>query len=166
MEWNFYFGFNGRVSRARCWRVMLLNSFSLVMFMLIVWINVGVSVAHIAESWRAPLLYTLMFGILGPAFIISMWCFAAIGIKRLHDRDRTGWWMVPFFIVPALLGKVPDGLLIPSAVVAISLVSAGFSLWGFVEVFCLRGTGGPNRFGSDPLARGNISIATGSRAAA
>jgi uncharacterized membrane protein YhaH (DUF805 family) len=26
----------------------------------------------------------------------NAWCFAAIGIKRLHDRNKSGWWMVLF----------------------------------------------------------------------
>jgi uncharacterized membrane protein YhaH (DUF805 family) len=31
-------------------------------------------------------------------------------------------------------------------------VMIALSLWGFVEMLCLRGTRGPNRFGPDPLA--------------
>jgi uncharacterized membrane protein YhaH (DUF805 family) len=26
----------------------------------------------------------------------NAWCFAATGIKRLHDRNKSGWWMVLF----------------------------------------------------------------------
>jgi hypothetical protein len=35
------------------------------------------------------------------------------------------------------------------------LISANafvFSVWGFVEMYCLKGTKGTNRFGADPLA--------------
>jgi len=31
------------------------------------------------------------------------------------------------------------------------LVSLGLSLWGFVELYCLRGTTGANQYGPDPL---------------
>jgi uncharacterized membrane protein YhaH (DUF805 family) len=50
----------------------------------------------------------------------------AIGIRRLHDIDHTGWWMLIWLTI---IGSL---LLI---------------YWA-----CMRGTPGPNRFGPDPLA--------------
>ena len=38
------------------------------------------------------------------------------------------------------------------------VVGFGLSAWCFVEIFCLKGTKGPNRFASDPLAKGNMSV--------
>jgi uncharacterized membrane protein YhaH (DUF805 family) len=160
MDWNFFFGFEGRINRAKCWRVMLLNSLCLLMFILIVPLNLGGSFGNADPKWGVPLLIALLLGTLGPAIIISMWCFTAIAIKRLHDRDRSGWWMVVFFIVPPLLDKLWDRLDSPTAAFFVSLLGGVLSIWAFVEIFCLRGTRGPNRFGSDPLARGNMRIDT------
>ena len=62
----------------------------------------------------------------------SLWTLAtlipsiSIGVRRLHDLDRTAWWLLIFL---TLIG------------IFVLLV------W-----FCLRGTQGPNRFGPDPLA--------------
>jgi uncharacterized membrane protein YhaH (DUF805 family) len=164
MDWNFFFGFKGRINRAKCWRVMLLNSLCLLAFMLFVWLNLGTSFGNADPKWGVPLGIALLLGTLGPAFIISTWCFAAIAIKRLHDRDRSGWWMVVFFIVPPLLDKLWDWLDSPTAAFFVSLLGGVLSVWAFVEIFCLRGTRGPNRFGSDPLARGNMRIDTASPA--
>ena len=50
----------------------------------------------------------------------------AVTVRRLHDLDRTGWWI--------LLGLIP-------LVGAIILI-----IW-----FCSKGTDGLNRFGADPL---------------
>ena len=50
----------------------------------------------------------------------------AVGIRRLHDIDRTGWWW-----------------LIALTVIGIILLI----VWA-----CTRGTAGPNRYGADPLA--------------
>jgi uncharacterized membrane protein YhaH (DUF805 family) len=50
----------------------------------------------------------------------------AVAIRRLHDLDRTGWWLFIWFI--PIVGWI------------ILLI------W-----FCTRGTDGPNRFGPDPL---------------
>jgi len=51
----------------------------------------------------------------------------ALGVRRLHDLDRSGWWL--------LLGLIP-------LVGAIVLL-----IW-----FCTEGSEGPNRFGPDRLA--------------
>ena len=50
----------------------------------------------------------------------------AVSVRRLHDLDRTGWWLLLLFTVIGII------LLI---------------IWD-----CMRGTSGPNRFGPDPLA--------------
>ena len=62
-------------------------------------------------------------------FIFSLAIFIpglAVGIRRLHDLDRSGWWI--------LLSLIP-------LVGAIILI-----VW-----FCSQGTQGTNRFGQDPL---------------
>jgi uncharacterized membrane protein YhaH (DUF805 family) len=51
----------------------------------------------------------------------------AVAVRRLHDLDRSGWWV--------LLALIP---LIGAIVLLV---------W-----FCSRGTEGSNRFGPDPLA--------------
>lgn len=56
----------------------------------------------------------------------------AVGVRRLHDRDMSGWWY---------LGLTLGGML-PYIGWAISI--------GFLVLMCLPGTPGPNRFGEDP----------------
>ena len=41
-------------------------------------------------------------------------------------------------------GATPVGM-------ALMLAGIGVSIWGFLEIACLRGTTGPNLFGPDPL---------------
>ena len=50
----------------------------------------------------------------------------AVAVRRLHDLDRTGWWI--------FIGLIP----IIGWIILI--------IW-----YCTRGTVGPNRFGPDPL---------------
>jgi uncharacterized membrane protein YhaH (DUF805 family) len=50
----------------------------------------------------------------------------AVYVRRLHDTDRSGWWLLLFFV--PLIG-------------AIVLI-----VW-----FCTQGTHGYNRFGANPL---------------
>jgi uncharacterized membrane protein YhaH (DUF805 family) len=71
----------------------------------------------------------------------------AVGIKRLHDRGKSGWWLVLFYLVPGPLKSIgePRGFL--------AAVSFGISLWALVELGFRRGTLGPNQYGPDPLSR-------------
>jgi uncharacterized membrane protein YhaH (DUF805 family) len=69
-----------------------------------------------------------------------------VGIKRLHDRDKSGWWLLLFYLVPALLNEMSNTSML------FSLASLAISIWAFVELGCLRGTAGPNKYGPDPLA--------------
>ena len=73
-------------------------------------------------------------GALGPYGILSMVVMLgllipslAAGVRRLHDTDRSGWWLLIVFI--PLVGAIV--LLI---------------------FFVLEGTKGDNRFGADPYA--------------
>lgn len=67
--------------------------------------------------------------ILGALFSLAVFLPSlAVGVRRLHDVDRSGWWYL-LMLVPVL------GVLI--------LIFA---------FFIHRGTPGPNRFGPDPLA--------------
>ncbi|HMB11618.1 DUF805 domain-containing protein [Saliniramus sp.] len=64
-------------------------------------------------------------------FILSILLLVAgimLHIKRFHDRDKSGWWVLILF-VPVL------GL-----------------IWAIVDLGILEGTPGANRFGADPLA--------------
>ncbi|MDB6117012.1 MAG: hypothetical protein JWO08_793 [Verrucomicrobiaceae bacterium] len=51
-----------------------------------------------------------------------------IQVKRWHDLDKSGWWVL-FNFLPFIGGIIT-----------------------FINCGCLKGTKGPNRFGDDPLA--------------
>jgi hypothetical protein len=61
--------------------------------------------------------------------------------------------MVPFFLVPGLFNQFDDRLGDSYPVLFLSLIVSAVWLWGVIEIYFLRGTKGPNRFGPDPLAR-------------
>jgi len=62
--------------------------------------------------------------------ILSLWPGLALIVKRLHDRDRSGWFVLTLFI--------------PFANII-------FAVWMLIEVWFVKGTDGPNRFGEDPV---------------
>jgi uncharacterized membrane protein YhaH (DUF805 family) len=80
----------------------------------------------------------------------------AVGVRRLHDIDRTGWWLMAGY-GPYLLGMA--GLIggMPMAGSVLTLVSyAGFILLFIFSL--LDGTKGANRFGEDPKQVSHESV--------
>jgi uncharacterized membrane protein YhaH (DUF805 family) len=67
------------------------------------------------------------------------------GIRRLHDRDKSGHWAWLLVLAPPVLIAFGPPILM--------VVGLAIAVWAFVELGCLRGTTGPNRFGPDPLQR-------------
>lgn len=59
--------------------------------------------------------------------LLNIYPYLAVNVKRCHDRGRSGWFLL---------------------VMLIPLVN----LWPSIELGFLRGTLGPNQYGSDPLA--------------
>ena len=139
---EFLFNATGRINRARYWR-------SLVIF-------------SVAGLFAAVLLFTAA-GIAAPLFIIMLvivfitwliWGFV-IHTERLHDRNKSAWWLLLFYGLPALLGPLAKlASFAGSADVALQyvLTLAGFalSIWGFVEIGCLPGNAGSNSYGPNP----------------
>jgi uncharacterized membrane protein YhaH (DUF805 family) len=107
-----FFGLRGRVSRREFWLFGVLSLLGLAV--------VGQLLLGIARvpARRADLIVNLLL----------IWPALAVSVKRWHDRDKSGWWV--------LLNLLPV---------------IGW-LWALIDNGFLRGTRGPNRFGDDPLA--------------
>ncbi len=117
---KFLFRFSGRIDRLQ-WNLGQILVFALTILPMMTMIEIREGTVH----YRMPEYH--MLGI----FALSIWINLAISIQRLHDRDRSGYWLVPMLLVPG-----------------------GF-IWMVVELGFLPGTPGPNRFGPPP--GGNIA---------
>jgi uncharacterized membrane protein YhaH (DUF805 family) len=84
--------------------------------------------------------------------MVFAWFFVAASIKRLHDRNRSGWWIIPFVFATGIYSQFGDRLGESWLAALVGLAVLAGSIWGGVEMYGLRGTRGPNRFGPDPLA--------------
>jgi uncharacterized membrane protein YhaH (DUF805 family) len=106
-----YVNFSDRAPRSEYWYWTLLQ--------LIVGIaTVVIDVAFFPMISTGPVNTVATLALLLPSL--------AVGVRRLHDLDRTGWWLLLWFTVIGIIVLI---------------------VW-----FCIRGTQGPNRFGPDPLA--------------
>jgi uncharacterized membrane protein YhaH (DUF805 family) len=150
MDWTtLLFSFNGRINRAKYWLAVLIymvvwTAFFVIIF---VWLG-GLNVDNLWSFAGKGLLIWLVGLIL---LILGTWSGFAVGVKRLHDRDKSGWWILLFWLGPSMLGggqtMTPDlggGFIL-------SLAATAIAIWAFVELGCLPGTPGPNQYGPDPL---------------
>ena len=175
----FLFGFRGRINRFKYWYAAFASMTACLVFMTILAFAIaavfGASVQQVAvhptdifgrppappfrasfkdiPSGSAETLIALSFyAAATPIFIVGIWISLAATIKRLHDRNRSGWWSIVFVIAPALFGKIGGGPDASDTASLLALAALPLTIWGAVELLFLKGTKGPNRFGPDPLA--------------
>jgi len=110
-----YVDFSGRAPRAEYWWFYLLTIIVVVVTMI---------VDSLVGSDFGGTGYGMVTALAGLALLLPS---LGVSIRRLHDTDRSGWWL--------LIGLIP---FIGAIVLLIFFVSGG--------------TKGDNRFGADPYA--------------
>ena len=147
------FSFAGRIGRGTFWLAMLA-------------LIIAGQVLTIAPFFLGGEQAAIMMLVVASQFIwlLSLWPLLAVGAKRLHDRNRNGWWLLVFWLLPIALlcggftivlfddprtGRTGDF----STGVVLVLASLPPALWGIVELGILPGTEGPNLYGADPAQR-------------
>jgi len=151
MDWtNLLFSFNGRINRGKYWLAVLVYIVAWMVFgaVAIAWLG-GIDPDNLF-SFAGRGLAVWMLGLL--LVIACTWSGLATGIKRLHDRDKSGWWILLFWFGPSVLGGSSSAMPPYEPNMLLSLAGTAIAIWGFVELGCLRGTMGPNEYGPDPLA--------------
>jgi uncharacterized membrane protein YhaH (DUF805 family) len=144
------FSFEGRIGRRTYWLAIL-------------GMIVAVLVLTIAPFLLGNQEWVFLILALTSQFIwlLSLWPLLAVGAKRLHDRDKNGWWLLVYWLLPFVLicggmsiilfddprnGRTGD-FATGGVLLFASLLPA---LFGIVELGILPGTRGPNQYGADP----------------
>jgi len=143
------FSFKGRIKRLSYWIVQVTCIASIIA----AW-TVGDLLAALTRVGLSFGAWGLVFGL-----VIGLFVSLAASTRRLHDRDKSAWWLLLFVGIPwvgrvfaILLGQQPE---LRDAARGIALITVvPLSVWAFVELGVLRGTRGPNRYGEDPLETG------------
>ncbi len=163
MDWAWLlFSFKGRIQRSYWWIANV-----------VVVIAVGVAGSIIEAVARAQGMgfvdpETAKFeptGTLGVLLAViglaNLWIIFALAAKRLHDRDRSAWWLAaPYagllvgIAFASMALSLPEGGREPWNTLGVFAFFGivGTVLWLFLELGFLPGTEGPNRFGPDPAA--------------
>ena len=118
------------MNRAKFWLVVIATDVVLFVLFGILAAVTGVSMDMPADGSMPSLGGAgLVGGLIGLLLVVlAVWIGLAMGVKRYHDRNKSGWWVL-IALVPVIGG-----------------------LWYLIECGFLRGTAGPNQYGADPLA--------------
>jgi uncharacterized membrane protein YhaH (DUF805 family) len=142
-----YANFSGRAPRAEYWWFWL----GYVLLDVVLQILVRIS----------PL-----FGLLGFLYLGLIIPMVAVGVRRIHDIDRTGWWLaaplVPYsialvWIFPALMRSPNnlDAFFVAGPSMIFMLIAVALAVVVFIFTVA-PGTKGSNRFGPDPYDEDNL----------
>lgn len=153
LEWavrplKHYADFNGRAPRAEFWWYYLLT------------VILGIPVGMLDNAFDA---HNILSSILNLALFLP---WLAVSVRRLHDTNRSGWWLL-FFVAVFIatgVGAVAAGSLgslqgSTAAGFTAIVILIGFMLaagLAFLVFMVLPGTAGPNDYGADPYARDDL----------
>jgi len=127
-----YTEFNGRATRSEYWFFFLFSA--------LVGFSLGVLDAAIFPNNTSGVL-SLIFG------IITFIPYIAVGCRRLHDINRSGWWIaLPYGLsfFAAILTAISETLLF------LGLIAAGGSFILLIVWLATEGQKIKNRFGAKP----------------
>lgn len=137
MPFRRYADFRGRSRRMEFWSFGLFNA---VIYAVLagVMIGTGASLSSLSDTGGNPASAAIGLFFSGFGLLIGLYWLAtiiptvAVTVRRLHDRDMSGWWYLGFIVLS----------LIPLVGFLVSIA--------FLVIMFLPGTPGPNRFGADP----------------
>jgi uncharacterized membrane protein YhaH (DUF805 family) len=109
-----WFAFSGRLGRAKFWGISLINLLLLIVVMAPV-MGVGT---------------TTTFTILALGAAVILPSALSAGVRRLHDRDRTGWWALAFYGTPVVIAAIGANSGHPNLLGLFSLVCVVLQIWG------------------------------------
>jgi uncharacterized membrane protein YhaH (DUF805 family) len=144
-----YTSFDGRINRAKYWLATIILVILILVIMFAIGFALGMSLD--AEDFKFKAVIFVFQ-------LITLYPSAAVMVKRLHDRNRPGYFAA-FMLGPIILKSATDLLGLTGDVEHQSALdylflaaTLGVGIWFFIELGCLRGTIGDNQYGPDPLA--------------
>jgi len=149
MEWMIlplrrYADFSGRSRRKEFWMFTLLN---IIITIAVAFLLLALGLPTAAMGDASQMTAMVSGGaITAVMLLVFLWALAifipsiAVAVRRLHDRNLSGWWYL--------------GVVIASLLPVIGFIVS----IAFLVVMALPGTAGPNRFGPDPKDPAQLGV--------
>jgi uncharacterized membrane protein YhaH (DUF805 family) len=144
MDWRtLFFSFRGRLNRAKYWLVFLINAV----------------ISAVCISIFAVLMNGLRMGIYGGGMmavialitiilIAIFWSSLALAFRRLHDRNKSGVWLLLFWLAPSVLNAIGQSIGATGAGLFVALVALRLRSGDLSRSPAWRGR--PDRTTTDP----------------
>ncbi|MBR5831794.1 MAG: DUF805 domain-containing protein [Bacteroidales bacterium] len=144
-----YVDFHGRASRAEFWMFFGVCYMAQLVFSIVMNVSQGVSVDAVNPISLIYLVYLMVI------FIPSL----AVGVRRLHDIGKSGWYLAGALILAVILAfAIGLAIAFKSNVVAIvSMILLIALILAFYIVPALKGQPGENKWGPNPNEENNLS---------
>ena len=133
------FTVSGRASRSEYWWFFL--------FQTIAFVALAFAIALAADRYDNSALVILLGIILVCFYGWMTVCGITLSIRRLHDQDRSGWWLA--ILLLAIFGTSFVGGFDPKLESSMNALSTIVSL-GWLVFVSQRGSSGVNHYGDEP----------------
>jgi len=147
-----WFPFHGRLGRRQYWISTLLYAVVGVLGAVILVVLAAVNYNPPDDTITSVTI--VGFVLLSIALIVFVFVIvtglASTGVRRLHDRGKTGYWLALYYLLPSMLAKNAG---LDTAGIIVVLVTLGILIWAIVDLGVLPGEPGGNVFGPNPLAK-------------
>ena len=178
MEWMFmplkrYADFSGRSRRMEFWMWQL---FQLIVYVVVVVLAMalgggammmmgrGGDPSAVMAAGGTVMIIMLVYGLYCLAVLIPS---IAVAVRRLHDTDRTGWWVLaplaPYLLMIVagmMAASSPDSAVMAGGLALVSMIAVLVLALVLLIFYFLEGTRGPNRFGPDPKGGTDAQVFT------
>ena len=150
------FGFTGRINRLQYWLGSFGVGIGAVMLIFLLALITGATLPMDKNAGLQGAVALLV--IIGLVSIVSSWAGLALQVKRFHDRNQPGWLcLLPVLPMMGLMSSAVGGALggqtagqFAASIQPYVLVLWAINLFFFVNLGCLAGTDGPNKYGDPP----------------
>jgi uncharacterized membrane protein YhaH (DUF805 family) len=132
---HLFLSFEGRARRLHYWLALIILW---IVESVVISVTLGANMSAAVLSGNPGAIENTFggTGLIGGLICLALlWPSLAVQVKRWHDRDKTGWWV--------LINLIPF---------------IGF-LWTLIECGFLDGTPGPNKYGPSPKGLGASATA-------
>jgi uncharacterized membrane protein YhaH (DUF805 family) len=124
--WQLYFSPKGRIGRLTFFLKGMLPVWVLLLLCIFIFSTIIPSLDTSRLSDTAAMLFYIGMIILLVGMLLLYWVLLMLIVKRFHDHGRSGWnilqWLIP-------------------------LVGQFIYIWNWIELFFVKGSSGPNKFG-------------------
>jgi uncharacterized membrane protein YhaH (DUF805 family) len=146
-----YADFSGRASRPEYWWFVL---GLIVAYIVISIVESIMGINHMVGGVYGPLMILLWLGTIVPQI--------SVGVRRLHDTNRSGWWLllplIPYCLAFILGGSaMMSGSMTGLGVAGIFLMIGAVCAIALLVFMILPGTPGDNRYGPASGAAGSAA---------